>query len=312
MPIHSMTAYGQGESQSENWQVRCEIRTLNSRFIEVGFRLPKELASLEPELTTIVKKELTRGKVSISIELCGNAQIGDLPQLNEDALCHYLDIFLQMQTKAADSQRTINWQPLSLPEITKLQGVLVENKLGEGGEKNTIEVKKQIVHSTVLDALREVKLAREREGASLQKAILQLLAEISENRLKIEQHIPDLRAWIYDAYSKRMRNIIDSLSDLGKNGNLPTEERILAEVCQLTEKADIAEELTQLKTHEDEFQKILSQGGAVGRKLDFLCQELHREINTISSKIQSVELSTEILNIKQAVERIRQQIQNIE
>jgi uncharacterized protein (TIGR00255 family) len=307
-----MTSYGKGEASEGGCDAVCEIRTLNSRFIEVNVRMPRCLVSLENEITNLVKSTLGRGKVDLFIDLPKSAGSQGLPEINRSAVEHYLKIFAEVQGLAM-REGGQGSTALATPTITDflgLEGVLVNE--GANRISDRMDAQGAAVLKAVKAALDEVIKFRVREGEALADALRGLLAEIAVSRVAIESRVSEIRQWVQDAYTKRLSRVIEDLKKLGSDVARPPEDRLAVELTILTEKADVEEELTRLKTHEREFQACLDSGDGVGRKLDFLCQELHREVNTISSKIQNSDITEHAILLKQAIERIRQQVQNIE
>jgi uncharacterized protein (TIGR00255 family) len=307
-----MTAYGQSDSNSEGCQVSCEIRTLNSRFIEVNVRMPRNLINLEPEIITQVKTTLGRGKVDLFIDVAKPSDSRGLPQLDPIAARHYLKMFHEFKALALthEGRTSETLREPSVIDFFRLEGVCVSQASGRG-ERSTEALNLQ-VKAAVDAALAEILRNREREGQSLQIAMIDLLTEFTESRKQIEARVSDIRGWVHETYVKRLSKVMEDLQRAGNDVSRPPEERLTAEISMLTDKADIEEELTRLKTHEIEFLNCLTTGDAVGRKLDFLCQELHREVNTISSKLQHRDISERTLDMKQSIERMRQQVQNVE
>ncbi len=312
MSVRSMTAYGQGESSGDGGQVNCEIRTLNSRFIEVNVRLPRHLINFEPELISCVKSALGRGKVDVFIDVAKTTSTLDLPALDHTVAAHYLGLLDEFKTLST-SHENKNWSAIREPsvyEFFKFEGVL--SGKGPGSREALIASLRAPLFAAVNAALKQVISNRESEGTALKSALEELIADLANSRQAIESRVSDIRAWVHDTYVKRLAKVIEDLDRLGRDIVRPSDERIAIELALLTDKADIEEEVTRLKAHETEFKSCLLQGDGVGRKLDFLCQELHREVNTISSKLQHSEIAERTLDMKQAIERMRQQVQNVE
>ena len=306
MSIHSMTAFGAAESSTPEFTYRCEIKTLNSRFIDVNVRLPRLLNALEHDLTKTIKAKLHRGKVDLSLELISTSSTHKLPQLNLEAIAHYQKLADQIATATSESRTS-----LSVYELLRLDGVL-ESQSKESVD-DIVKKHRQNVLSCLELALTKVVEGRAKEGASLDKALRELISSISKHRQNVQVQGDSLQQEIYTIYRNRLEALLKNFADngLSVSNSLP-EDRILGEIAILTDKSDIAEELTRLETHEGEFLATLDSGTQVGRKLDFLCQEMHREVNTMSNKLTHTSVAKETLAMKQAIERIRQQVQNIE
>jgi uncharacterized protein (TIGR00255 family) len=308
-----MTGYGFGETSSKDFQYQCEIRSLNSRFIEVNVRLPRSLIALEPQIIGLIKKHLNRGKVDVFVDISKTSATQSLPELDTEALGHYLGLFEQLEKKM---QGNVLYSFASLrdpaaTEILALDGMLKTNETKTHPDQQ-LELHGSFVNDAALGALAALKKARITEGEELAKSLRSLLGELEISHGKIAEKTKDLRQMVHDAYKKRLSSVISLLNTSEQNISEPSEERLLSEIIILTEKADVEEELVRYKSHHDEFLKLMDIDEAVGRKLDFICQEMHREVNTISNKLQLANMSPTILDMKQAVERLRQQIQNIE
>lgn len=309
MPVYSMTAYGFGEHAVTGLTYACEIRTLNSRFLEVSVRLPRPLIALETDVINHVKAGLKRGKVDVFCDMQRAGQTRDLPALDPTAVRHYLGLMKEIQALGGS---TVG--PIDPVRLLTLEGVL------EGGDKNRVrgpdaaDAHKTGLFSALEKALGGVRTAREKEGGSLVVAMRQLTAALESDRAQVAGKHDAIISGMHKSYMKRLENVLATLAKAGQP--IPSgvaDERLVSEVALLAEKADIDEELTRLKTHIAEFDRQLGLGeDAVGRKLDFLCQEMHREVNTMSNKLVQTDAAQYTVEMKQTVERLRQQVQNIE
>ncbi|SMF33982.1 YicC/YloC family endoribonuclease [Pseudobacteriovorax antillogorgiicola] len=306
MPLKSMTAFGSGEHDTPEFQYRCEVKTLNSRFIDINVRLPRSLSALESIIISEVKNSLKRGKVDISFDLTPVNSAARLPKLNEDAVHHYESLGSRVQEIAQGYPKE-----LSVYEILRLDGAL-ESYARENAD-DLIALHKPAMLESLRAALAKVIAARESEGAALKPSLTELVKQVTSNREAVAQHTDTIREHLFDNYKKKVEGFLEKLGDVGTRvQDAMPEDRLLAEVAVMADKADIAEEITRLSAHEVEFAKTLDSHDDVGRKLDFLCQEMHREVNTISNKVSQLEIAKHTLGMKQAIERLRQQIQNIE
>ncbi len=313
-----MTAYGYGEHQENGQVYYCEIRTLNSRFLDTSIKLPRSLIALETEVLGVVKDHLQRGKVDLFFSIPSLETKKNLPTLNPEAARHYLDLFREIRTvlqKAAPNEIfTLNqYLVSSVSEFFKLEGVLQFAETSSSSPQDELNTHKNGLLTALAKAIEQVKIARRTEGTNLEKALLSVLEEIEREHGAIISKAPAIREQIYSSYVKRLELFIRHMNEkeIKAPQGLP-EDRLLTEIAVLSEKSDIEEELTRLSSHIAEFKSQISGGDAVGRKLDFLCQEMHREINTLSNKLVQIEISQHTLSLKQSVERLRQQIQNIE
>lgn len=304
MTLKSMTAFGSGEFATASTLYRCEVRTLNSRFCDVSIKLPRSLIVLEPQLLNVIKARLQRGKVDVFFELQSLDRKAGFPSLNSDALDHYKGLLQQLSASLPNAT-------LSAYELLRLEGVL-ESRLSLSAEDARSQHEEGIAKA-LNQSLDAVVKQRSGEGKVLEGALIKLLDSIRADRLAITQKRDGIQAALYENYRKRLERLLGALEETGqKISSMLPEDRLLSELAILTDRSDIEEELTRLEAHENEFLRILSKEEDAGRKLDFLCQEMHREVNTISNKLVQLEVSQHSLALKQTVERLRQQVQNIE
>ncbi len=301
-----MTAFGSGEATTPTSVYRCEIRTLNSRFCDISIKMPRSLIALEPGLINRTKERLLRGKVDVFLDVVPTDRTAVLPKLNAKAVGHYLEA-THLLSQAAGQTLT----PLTAYELLRLEGVL-ENQFA-GGSEEQVRSHEAGIFAAVDKALANVILQRQGEGKALESAFAKILEGIQSDREAIHAKRELVQKHLYETYKKRLDRLLTSLEESGqKVSSMLPEERLLAEVAVLVDRADIEEELTRLAAHETEFRRLLKGGDEVGRRMDFLCQEMHREVNTISNKLTQLEVAHHSLSLKQAVERLRQQVANIE
>ncbi|MGE0172008.1 MAG: YicC/YloC family endoribonuclease [Oligoflexales bacterium] len=310
MTIRSMTSFASVESRHPEGTVRCDVKTLNSRFIEVNVRLPNYLKVLEVGITNHIKETLHRGKIDVFIDVQGTHSIEDGLKLDEEKLQYYADIF--SKTYASVHQTLSDLSYGTVRDLLQMPGVL--NTEGRASSAEQSSVWEEPVMATLKQSLAEVIKMRETEGSRLVESLGKTIELITNHRTKIEEHRPELQTHLIGNYQKRVEKLLEILAKGTSAGTDLTaqRERLSLEIAILTDKSDIQEELTRLSSHELEFLATLTQTKPAGRKLDFLCQELHREINTISAKVSHLSVSADILAIKQGVEQLRQQVQNIE
>jgi len=306
LPINSMTAFGVGETTRDDYHYRCEVKTLNARFLDINVRLPRTLTALERDISQVCKQSLKRGKVDIAFDLSVASSSHRLGQLNESAIQHYQALAEKIISLAGDNPR-----PLSVYEYLRLDAVLETHN--KESSDDMVKQHKEGFISSLEAALKQIFQARQLEGQAMEDALRELLATISQGRQTITQQSENVQNQIYQQYRNRLEKLLKNMGEAGQtiSKQLP-EDRLLTEVAILTDKSDIDEELTRLATHEQEFINTLDAGGEVGRKLDFLCQEMHREVNTMSNKMTHTSVAKHTLTIKQSVERLRQQVQNLE
>ncbi|MEH6346347.1 MAG: YicC/YloC family endoribonuclease [Bermanella sp.] len=286
--ILSMTAFARADHEGLAGIFYWEIRSVNSRYLELHFRLPDSLKSIEGDLRDTIRAKLTRGKVECNLKYIANTGQQELT-INE-ALVSQLN-------QAADQVHALigPGNALDALEILKWPGVLSQPELDMG------QVKTDALQGFD-SALTDLVKMREREGSALKVFIEQRMTGIDEEVSKVKAILPQILQAQRESLLKRLRDVQIKVD----------EERFEQEMVILLQKTDVDEELDRLQAHLEEVGRILKQGGAIGRRLDFMMQELNREANTLSSKSIS-HLTTQIaVQLKVLIEQMREQIQNIE
>ncbi len=266
-----------------------EIKTVNHRFLEIQFRGPDTLRVFEPAMREQISAQVKRGKVDCRLDLRKRDTGLQYALLDTSSLEQLKAVSAIVQEVFSDAT------PLSVAEVLQWPGVLrrdesTENSLEQDCAELTTEVLQQLMHT------------RAREGAQLKVFVQQRVAEMKQLLLPLSAKIPSLVAGFKDKLALRMREALGGHE----------EERVLQEVTLFASKIDIEEELSRLQLHLDEVDRVLEAGGTVGKRLDFLMQELHREANTLGSKSVSSELSRASMDLKVLIEQMREQVQNIE
>jgi uncharacterized protein (TIGR00255 family) len=270
-----------------------EIRSVNSRFLDLAFRLPDELRQAEPALRELLTGKLKRGKIEMRVSLESASGSG----LRAPAAST-----LQRLGSLEDTVKS--WLPnagaLSVADVLRLAG---------GEDKTTLDYSEELL-KLAKKALKELLAAREREGARLAQMLLDRTAQLRTLAASAEPMVPKLVAQQKARFMERWQEAMA----LG-GGNTPPEaaqDRALTEATAFAIRIDVAEEITRLSSHLDEIERLLAGGGEAGKRLDFLIQELHREANTLGSKSGSLELTHVSVDMKVLIEQIREQVQNIE
>jgi len=308
MTIRSMTGYGAGEHSSDTATFRCEIRCLNSRFVETNLRIPRAFMALEIELQNVVKEKLHRGKIDIMFDVQYRDRSQFLRQIDTNAVQHYLDCLNKIGTQLGSNAglKSIP-QTLDMTRVLSLDGVLLD----ASRESSSVDAHKSAIFAALNQAISAVETMRKTEGLALKTALTDLIAQITADRKQVQSLLPMLRERLQQNFVKRIQTSIQTLQQSGTTG-IPAEDRIATEIAFLLDKMDIAEEVTRLEVHEVEFLKAMDAKEPAGRRLDFLCQEMHREVNTMSNKTVQTDAAKFTVNMKQNIERIRQQVQNLE
>ncbi|MFZ5757106.1 MAG: YicC/YloC family endoribonuclease [Pseudomonadota bacterium] len=291
--IRSMTAFSRREQRidvaGQGITLGWELRSVNHRYLEPGLRLPDALRDIEPAVREALRKRLSRGKVECTLRMGGMETAAASVALNEPALAALMQAVnrvsqLSRQPVTVDPVDVLRW-----PGVTTAQEIDAET-LG-----------RQAL-ALFDEALADFIRAREREGAELAELIRQRLDAIGREAARVRAVLPQ----ILDAQRQKIRTRVEEVIAT------PDPDRLEQEIALLVGRSDVAEELDRLATHINEVKRCLSEGGSVGRKLDFLMQELNREANTLSSKSISADTTQAAVEIKVLIEQMREQVQNIE
>ncbi len=287
--IFSMTAFARQPIKADWGNAHWEIRSVNQRFLETNFRLPEAFRSMELELRNRLRKRLQRGKLDISLRIEYSPTESDAISINEKLAKQLIAAHQQLQSAAAVEQ------PLQITDLMRWPGLIQTTEL------DTSKVEKELLAAfdQAIDALIEM---RKREGASMVELIQARLDGIAEQVVQVRDCMPDIIQWQRDRILNRFEEVKVELEP----------ERLEQEMVLLAQKVDVDEELDRLETHLAEVSRLLKKGGTVGRRLDFLMQELNREANTLGSKSISAKTTAASVEIKVLIEQMREQIQNIE
>lgn len=287
-----MTGFGRGVTTTKNFQLTVEIRAVNHRFLEMNTKFPKEWMEAEVLAKKMLSDAISRGKIDVIIFLKELKDTEQTIQINWPLL----NAFLQAKQELAQSvSMEDKW---TMQEIVSLEQVLQIEKM-ELEQAQIIEA----VKSALAEAIQNLIAMREREGEQLQQVMLQYKAELEKEITQIQIYAP----LAVDKYRERLTSRLQDIA----NGQL-IEERIFTEVAIFAERIDITEELDRLTSHFSQLVETLNEPIAIGRKLDFIMQEMNREINTIGSKNQSTVCSAAVVQAKTILEKMREQVQNIE
>lgn len=287
--IYSMTGFAVATAELDTGSISLELRSVNSRYLDLQIRMPDELRALEPALREAISAQMTRGKTECRISFNARTASTGNAQLNP--------ALLQQLAKWNDEIRRAmpDAQALSVIDVLRWNGMLESATLvADGLQATLLQVLQQ--------ALADFSAARGREGEKLKDFLLQRVAQIEALRISVAPHIPAAIANQEEKMRARLREALGSDDD----------ERVRQEITLYASKIDVDEELSRLHSHLTEIQRILAKGGTVGKRLDFLMQELNREANTLGSKSVDAEVSRTAMEIKILIEQMREQIQNLE
>jgi uncharacterized protein (TIGR00255 family) len=288
-----MTGFGSGHAAQGEEDISVETKSVNHKFCEVKTRLPRELSVLEPVVTKLVKGRLSRGAVDVTIKRSARTATGTVPQIDVVLVKAYRRAFRELAA-AAGLTDDIRLRDLLLqPGVIHLE----EPSADVAAAQTAIEA----ALSQALDALQKM---RAHEGEAIASDLLQRLADV-------EMRVVRLKALAPQAVAEHHQRLTERIAELSK-GIAVDPQRLAQEVAMFAERTDVAEELTRLSAHISQFKTLLSGKEPAGRQLDFLVQEMHREVNTTGSKSQHPEISSHVVALKAELERIREQVQNVE
>ena len=287
--IFSMTGFASATRELAAAALNVELRSVNHRYLDLQFRLPEELRPLEPGLRELIVARLQRGKIECRI---GLAPLPNAPQattLNHQALT---------QLRAVCDKLHAAWpgvSGLTVADILRWPGML-------GADAVSLDEMRAVCHESLQSVLVEFTASRAREGEKLKKLLFERLASMEQRVATVAPRMPQVIAGFQEKLTARLREAMVASDD----------ERIRQEIVLFANRIDVDEELSRLVAHFSEVKRILTAGGAVGKRLDFLMQDLNREANTLGSKSVDIEVTKVSLELKLLIEQMREQIQNIE
>ncbi|MEO0593989.1 MAG: YicC/YloC family endoribonuclease [Myxococcota bacterium] len=283
--LQSMTGQGSARAESAGIRVQIECRSLNGRYLKTQLRVGDMLRGYEAEIEKRIRKVVHRGTVSVSVRV-EHTEPSALVAVDEDVVRAYKAVFARLD--------------VPLHAIPTLPGVL------EGGSKELSADQLMIVDAALDEALEAMRMMREHEGAAIGRHLLELVDSIEAGRLQIAERAPE----VVREYRDRLRNRIASLLD-GSSVELD-DVTLSREVALYASRADVTEEVERIEGHLQQIRDSLASGEPAGRTLDFLGQELHREINTVGSKSADRELASIVIALKTAVDRFKEQVANVQ
>ena len=291
--IKSMTGFGRGHKVLNGRDITVEIRSVNHRYYEFSSRLPRSLNYVEQRLKSLLQGRISRGKVEVSV-LLNNVEAADEKiTINRDVVREYIEALRSVKGEFGLTD------DLALSNVLRIPDAFTVVKTETDEEQLWEDIK-----STAEEALEHFISMRENEGARMKQDVLSRLAKIEEWVGVVETRSPQ----VVEDYRKRL---YDKMCEVLSSSNID-ENRILLEAGIFSEKTAVDEETVRLRSHIAQFRSMLESGEPVGRKLDFLVQEMNRETNTIGSKVQDIEVTRIVVDQKSEIEKIREQIQNIE
>lgn len=291
--VFSMTGYGRSEITSEDAQILVEMRSVNHRFNEVSVRMPRELYIYEDVVRKKVLNYIRRGRIDVFISIEAQSQ-SSLLQVNWDLANQYFSISQEMGDRYRLGGELSLKDMITMPEVVQVEESQTQIEKYQGPLLQAVE------QATIL-----LKEMRQKEGETLSSDLLNRIHYMKE----VLDHLKEVSPKVADFYrGKILQRVQEYIGNLVQ----VDEARLLNEVAIFSEKADITEELIRLDSHFSQFAQILQEDEPIGRKLDFLVQECHREINTIGSKANDLEISQQVILLKSELEKVKEQVQNIE
>jgi uncharacterized protein (TIGR00255 family) len=287
--VYSMTGFAVAAAELRNGSLTLELRAVNHRYLDLQFRLPDDLRPLEPALREAITAQLTRGKVECRIGFAARQSGQNPAQLNPALLQQLVQWNAEVRAALPDARS------LSVADVLRWNGMLESASL-------TAEELYAAVMDLLERVLQDFAAAREREGGKMAEFLRHRVEQIESLCVAVAPRIPAAVAVYQEKLAARLREAMQGGDD----------ERIRQEITVYASKIDVDEELSRLQTHLGEVVRVLDKGGAVGKRLDFLMQELHREANTLGSKSVDAEVSRAAMEMKILIEQMREQVQNIE
>lgn len=291
--IRSMTGYGKGENEKDGRKFTVEIKSVNHRYNDISIKLPRFMISMEDKIKKNISQKIFRGKTDVFINFETEAQDDVQVKLNEPLARSYVEKLNEL--KEMFGLET----PNALDLVAKFPDILSTEKVEEEGD-----VIWEALEPALNEAVENFIHMRETEGETLKKDILLKNQKIKEITDKIKERAP----FVVDEYKEKLNARLADLMDK----NVIDEQRIAAEITIYSDRCCIDEELTRMYSHIKQLESILESDGSIGRKLDFLVQEMNREANTTASKSSDITITNAAIELKTEIEKIREQIQNLE
>jgi uncharacterized protein (TIGR00255 family) len=292
--IVSMTGFGDATAERDGTHYSVEIRSLNNRFFKAVIKLPDNVSGLEPEIETTLREKLGRGSITFILKMrMESAEAAYL--INTQAL----NAYIEQLSKIKGTNGNMN---IDLGALLALPGVCQEPR----DESDEIERHGPMIRELTKKAIDKLNAMRSREGEHLFADLIKHLKVIAANLAEIAKRAP----FVIDEYHKRLAQRVNVL--IGKAELQVNESDLLKEVAVFAERADISEEIQRLTSHLESFEQSCGTGEHAGRKLDFITQEMLREANTIASKANDAQIARHIVEIKGAIDRLKEQVQNVE
>lgn len=289
-----MTGYGKQVIERDTYRIIVEMRSVNSRFLDITLKMPRGFYHLEEKFKKIIQKYFIRGKIEVYISVSGEGNIKKNLHVDWDLLEQYTEQFEEVKKHYQIKG------DVTIDHLMQMEGIFIVDE-----EEEEDEMLKDLLLQAIDHSCKELLDMRLTEGAYLEKDLFSRIGSLKE----ITKSLKSIRPQVVKSYRERIKKRIEE--HLVNYANVD-ESRIMQEVAILAEKGDITEELTRLESHIEQMEKTLKEEGSIGRKLDFICQEMLREANTIGSKSTAAEINQLDVTLKSEIEKIKEQVQNVE
>jgi uncharacterized protein (TIGR00255 family) len=290
--VCSMTGYGRSSIGNDKLTITAEMKSVNHRFFEINVRMPRQLMSIEDKIKKVISSIIYRGRVELYITIEGESLADRFIEVDWNLLDQYV------QAAASMRNRYDLHNELQLSDLLKLDNIFT---IGEQ-EKGNEEIQ-SMIFLAVKDAAEKLKEMRSAEGAHLKSDLLKQLSILESYVSDIEKYAPQVVIRYKQRLEKKMAELSEGAID---------ESRMITEAALFADRADIVEEITRIRSHISQFRETMLKEESIGRKLDFLVQELNREANTIGSKANDKDIAKCSVELKSVIERLKEQVQNIE
>lgn len=294
--MKSMTGYGQAAQANEAYELNIELKSVNNRFLDLQIRMPKELNPFEAEIRKIAKGKIQRGRVDVFINLTplksGNKKVSVDWELLQQ-------LVTELQSGGREHFGVVDF-PVDQVLIKAMEQPDFVTLINQPTEEDTLE---ELVRTVAKEAFTQLAVSREHEGAGIKKVLLDYDNKVQCLVTELKGFVTEYEADFQQRYQAKLEEYL---------GNTVDQDRLLTELAILLERGDIHEELDRLTIHLEKFAQLLETTDPVGRELDFLLQEMNREVNTIGSKSSPIQIKDIVVQLKTILEKIREQIQNVE
>ncbi|WP_307406785.1 YicC/YloC family endoribonuclease [Neobacillus ginsengisoli] len=290
--VISMTGFGRSRVESDSFSVNVEVKTVNHRFCEINIRMPRQLLKIEDKIKKKLNQQIRRGRVEVYVSIEGEGAVTRKVHVDWKLIEEYYQFIKQAHEKYELEGKVSLQDLLNRSELLHIE----ESEVGN-------ETLENLVLTATEQAVNLLKQMRIAEGEELKKDLLASLSQIETNVTELQNYAPLVVQLYKERITKRMQEFVNGMID---------ESRILTEVAVFADKADINEEITRLRSHIQQFIQTLNENEPIGRKLDFLVQEMNREANTIGSKANDSNIAKKVVEIKSLLEKLKEQVQNIE